>query len=45
MVDVLAAMPAGRRIVIAGEMLELGPRVKRCTATQAVNIAGSELMF
>jgi UDP-N-acetylmuramoyl-tripeptide--D-alanyl-D-alanine ligase len=25
MVDALAAMPAGRRIVIAGEMLELGP--------------------
>ncbi len=26
MVDALAAMPAGRRIVIAGEMLELGPQ-------------------
>ncbi len=25
MVDVLATMPAGRRIVVAGEMLELGP--------------------
>ncbi|MBS1849377.1 MAG: UDP-N-acetylmuramoyl-tripeptide--D-alanyl-D-alanine ligase [Acidobacteria bacterium] len=25
MVDALAAMPAGRRIVVAGEMLELGP--------------------
>jgi UDP-N-acetylmuramoyl-tripeptide--D-alanyl-D-alanine ligase len=25
MVDTLAAMPAGRRIVVAGEMLELGP--------------------
>jgi UDP-N-acetylmuramoyl-tripeptide--D-alanyl-D-alanine ligase len=26
MVDALAAMPAARRIVVAGEMLELGPR-------------------
>jgi UDP-N-acetylmuramoyl-tripeptide--D-alanyl-D-alanine ligase len=26
MVDALAAMPAGRRIVVAGEMLELGPQ-------------------
>jgi UDP-N-acetylmuramoyl-tripeptide--D-alanyl-D-alanine ligase len=25
MVDALAAMPAGRRVVVAGEMLELGP--------------------
>ena len=26
MVDALAAMPAKRRIVVAGEMLELGPQ-------------------
>ena len=32
MVDALAAMPAKRRIVVAGEMLELGPAAKKCTA-------------
>ncbi len=35
MVDALAAMKAGRRIVVAGEMLELGPGKRaRCTAPQ-----------
>ncbi len=32
-VDTLVAMPARRRIVVAGEMLELGATAKRCTAS------------
>ena len=36
MVDALAAMPAKRRIVVAGEMLELGPRPRAASARRAL---------
>jgi len=35
MVDALVAMPAKRRIVVAGEMLELGPSRRTCIAKPA----------
>ena len=39
MVDTLAAMPAKRRIVVAGEMLELGPAGEECIAGPAKHMA------
>jgi UDP-N-acetylmuramoyl-tripeptide--D-alanyl-D-alanine ligase len=39
MVDVLAAMPANRRIVVAGEMLELGPEGEQMHADSGRHIA------
>ena len=48
-VDTLAAMPARRRIVVAGEMLELGPTGEQlhreCGRYIAGNAAGSKLHF
>jgi UDP-N-acetylmuramoyl-tripeptide--D-alanyl-D-alanine ligase len=48
-VDTLAAMPARRRIVVAGEMLELGPTGeelhRECGRYMAGNQAGSKLDF
>jgi UDP-N-acetylmuramoyl-tripeptide--D-alanyl-D-alanine ligase len=48
-VDTLAAMPARRRIVVAGEMLELGPTGEQlhreCGRYMAGNLAGSKLDF
>ena len=52
-VDTLAAMPGGRRIVVAGEMLELGLSAERLhrecglymAQTQAGNQVGSKLDF
>src|SRR5208282_746138 len=47
--DTLAAMPARRRIVVAGEMLELGPTGeelhRECGRYMAGNQAGSKLDF
>jgi UDP-N-acetylmuramoyl-tripeptide--D-alanyl-D-alanine ligase len=43
MVDVLAAMPAGRRIVIAGEMLELGPQGEEMHRDAGRHIAGKRI--
>ncbi len=40
MVDALAAMPAQRRIVIAGEMLELGPTAEDLHRRCGVHMAG-----
>jgi UDP-N-acetylmuramoyl-tripeptide--D-alanyl-D-alanine ligase len=39
MVDALAAMPAKRRIVVAGEMLELGPAGEQMHQSAGVHIA------
>lgn len=44
-VDTLAAMPARRRIVVAGEMLELGPSGEQLHRDCGHHIAGSELDF
>jgi len=43
MVDALAAMPAPRRIVVAGEMLELGPAGPEMHATAGRRIAGTNV--
>ncbi|MGA2237136.1 MAG: UDP-N-acetylmuramoyl-tripeptide--D-alanyl-D-alanine ligase [Terriglobales bacterium] len=44
-VDTLAAMPARRRIVVAGEMLELGPTGEQLHRECGRYIAGSKLDF
>ncbi len=48
-VDTLAAMPGKRRIVVAGEMLELGPSGEKlhreCGRYMAGNMAGSKVDF
>jgi UDP-N-acetylmuramoyl-tripeptide--D-alanyl-D-alanine ligase len=43
MVDVLAAMPAKRRIVVAGEMLELGASGPELHSAAGRNIAGAHV--
>jgi len=43
MVDSLAAMPAKRRIVVAGEMLELGPAGEEMHRQAGVHIAGKKI--
>ena len=43
MVDALAAMPAKRRIVIAGEMLELGPAGEEMHRTAGQHAAGKKI--
>src|SRR5580698_1775284 len=43
MVDALAAMPAKRRIVIAGEMLELGPAGEEMHRTAGEHAAGKKI--
>jgi UDP-N-acetylmuramoyl-tripeptide--D-alanyl-D-alanine ligase len=43
MVDALAAMPAQRRIVVAGEMLELGPAGPEMHAASGRHIAGTNV--
>jgi UDP-N-acetylmuramoyl-tripeptide--D-alanyl-D-alanine ligase len=43
MVDALAAMPAQRRIVVAGEMLELGPAGPEMHATTGRHIASTNI--
>jgi UDP-N-acetylmuramoyl-tripeptide--D-alanyl-D-alanine ligase len=43
MVDALAAMPAQRRIVAAGEMLELGPAGPEMHAAAGRHIAGTNV--
>jgi UDP-N-acetylmuramoyl-tripeptide--D-alanyl-D-alanine ligase len=43
MVDALAAMPATRRIVIAGEMLELGPAGEEMHRTAGEHAAGKKI--
>ena len=43
MVDALAAMPAKRRIVVAGEMLELGPAGEQMHRTAGQNIAEKKI--
>jgi UDP-N-acetylmuramoyl-tripeptide--D-alanyl-D-alanine ligase len=43
MVDALAAMPATRRIVVAGEMLELGPAGEQMHRSSGVHIAGKRM--
>ena len=42
MVAALAQTPARRRVVIAGEMLELGPARRSCTASAAGNMAAQK---
>ncbi len=44
-VDTLAAMPAGRRIVVAGEMLELGPSGEQMHRECGLYVAGRKLDF
>ena len=43
MVDALAAMKAGRRIVVAGEMLELGPAAEEMHRAAGRHIAGKKV--
>jgi UDP-N-acetylmuramoyl-tripeptide--D-alanyl-D-alanine ligase len=43
MVDALAAMKAGRRIVVAGEMLELGPASEKMHRAAGQHIAGKKI--
>jgi UDP-N-acetylmuramoyl-tripeptide--D-alanyl-D-alanine ligase len=43
MVDALAAMPAKRRIVVAGEMLELGPQGEAMHRESGQHIAGKDI--
>jgi UDP-N-acetylmuramoyl-tripeptide--D-alanyl-D-alanine ligase len=43
MVDALAAMPAQRRIVVAGEMLELGPAAEEMHRNAGRHIAGKNI--
>jgi UDP-N-acetylmuramoyl-tripeptide--D-alanyl-D-alanine ligase len=43
MVDALAAMPAKRRIVVAGEMLELGPAGEELHRKSGEHIAGKKI--
>jgi UDP-N-acetylmuramoyl-tripeptide--D-alanyl-D-alanine ligase len=43
MVDALAAMPAKRRIVVAGEMLELGPAGEEMHHSSGQHMAGKEI--
>ena len=43
MVDALAAMPAGRRIVVAGEMLELGPAGEELHRAAGQHVAGRKV--
>ncbi len=43
MVDALAAMKAGRRIVVAGEMLELGPAGEQMHRAAGEHIAGKKI--
>ena len=43
MVDTLAAMPAARRIVVAGEMLELGARGEALHRESGEHIAGKKI--
>lgn len=43
MVDTLAAMPAARRIVVAGEMLELGPTGEELHRRSGQHIAGKKI--
>jgi len=43
MVDALAAMNAGRRIVVAGEMLELGPAGEDMHRAAGAHIAGQKM--
>ena len=43
MVDALAAMKAGRRIVVAGEMLELGPAGEEMHRVAGQHIAGNKI--
>jgi UDP-N-acetylmuramoyl-tripeptide--D-alanyl-D-alanine ligase len=43
MVDALAAMPAQRRIVVAGEMLELGPAAEEMHRDAGRHIAGKNI--
>ena len=43
MVDALAAMKAGRRIVVAGEMLELGPAGDQMHRAAGQHIAGKKI--
>src|SRR6185437_990234 len=43
MVNALAAMPARRRIVVAGEMLELGPAAEQMHRDLGKHIAGKKM--
>jgi UDP-N-acetylmuramoyl-tripeptide--D-alanyl-D-alanine ligase len=45
MVDALAAMPARRRIVVAGEMLELGPQGEEMHRAAGRHIAEQKIDF
>jgi len=45
MVDALASMPAKRRIVVAGEMLELGPSAENLHADSGRHIAEKRIDF
>jgi UDP-N-acetylmuramoyl-tripeptide--D-alanyl-D-alanine ligase len=45
MVDALAMMPAKRRIVVAGEMLELGPQGEEMHREAGRHIAGQKIDF
>lgn len=44
-VETLAAMPARRRIVVAGEMLELGPTAEQLHRECGIYMAGSKVDF
>jgi len=43
MVDAIAAMPAGRRIVVAGEMLELGPAAEEMDRSAGRHMAARKI--